>query len=72
MVYLVKLWVDYACLDKPKGLYLVKWSGLYLVKWGCFYLVKWFCPIFEVEVAFFAISFFGVFKMLFLKKPTCG
>lgn len=70
MVYLVKLWVNYACLDKPKGLYLVKWRGLYLVKGRCFYLVKGFCPIFGVDIAFFAISFFWRFSHAFSKKTN--
>lgn len=71
MVYLVKLLVDYVCLDRPKGFYLVKGGGFYLVKGGCFYLVKGFCPIFGVDIAFFAISFFLAFSS-FRKKPTCG
>ena len=62
MVYLVKLWVDYAYLDRPKCFYLVKGGGFYLVKGDCFYLVKGFCPIFGVDIAFFAISFFVAFS----------
>ena len=68
--FLVILWVYYAYLDRPKGFYLVRGWGFYLVKGRCFYLVKGFCPIFGVDIAFFAISFFGVFSNAFSEKTN--
>ena len=53
-----------------KGFYLVRGGGFYLVKGGGFYLVKGFCPIFGVDIAFFAISFLPVFSTAFSGKTN--
>ena len=57
-------------LHRPKGFYLVKGWCFYLVKGGGFYLVKGFCPIFGVDIAFFAISFLPVFSTAFSEKTN--
>lgn len=58
MVYLVKLWVDYAHLDRQKCFYLVKGGCFYLVKGGCFYLVKGFALFSEWKLHFLQFPFF--------------
>ena len=70
MIFWLNNEVDFDCLGMPKGFYLVKGGGFYLVKGGCFYLVKGFCPILGVDIAFFAISFFGVFSNAFSEKTN--